>query len=59
MAAVSGENEEIEKESCMHKPNKNKQSETYKRDTLMEKVDQGNKAICEAIQNLTTQIASL
>lgn len=58
VAAVMEENEETEKESSVHKRNKHK-SETHKRDTLMEKVDQGNRAICEAILNLTTQIASL
>lgn len=60
IAAVGEESEECGKESYIHKPNnKNKHWETNKRDTLMEKVDQGNKAICEAIQDLTTQIASL
>lgn len=60
IAAVSEESEECGKEGYVHKPNnKNKHCEMNKRDTLMEKVDQGNKAICEAIQNLTTQIASL
>lgn len=44
----------------MHKPNnKNKYSETCKHDMLIEKVEQGNKAICEGIQNLTSQTASL
>lgn len=57
VATVSEENE-VEKESCAHKPiSKNKQCETTKRDTLMD--DLGNKAICEALQNLTTHIASL
>lgn len=56
MAAI-GE-EKIQTEHVL-KPNTNKGGETNKRDTLMEKVDQGNKAICEAIQNLTTHIASL
>ena len=56
VAAISEESEENEH---VPKPNKNKNGETNKRDTLMEKVDQGNKAICEAIQNLTTHIASL
>lgn len=60
VAAVSEENEKTEEESHSHKPvNKNKQSEKHKRDTLMEKVDQGNKAICDAIQNPATHIASL
>lgn len=59
VAAVSEENEKTDEESFTHKPNKNKLSETHKRNMLMEKVDQGNKAICEAIQQLTTQIASL
>lgn len=60
VAAVSEENEEVDKESGAHKASsKNKQSEITKRDTLMEKVDQGNKAMCEALQNLTTHIASL
>lgn len=56
VAAVVEENEQTE-----HVPqsNKNKGGGTNKRDTLMEKVDQGNKAICEAIQNLTMHIASL
>ncbi len=59
-AALSEENEKAELESYTHtKRNKTKQGETHKRDTLMEKVDQGNKAICEAIQSLTTQIAGL
>ena len=56
MAAIGEEKEQTEH---MPKPNTNKGGETNKRDTLMEKVDQGNKAICEAIQNLTTHIASL
>jgi len=56
VAAISEESEENEH---VPKPNKNKNGEAHKRDTLMEKVDQGNKAICEAIQNLTTHIASL
>lgn len=55
VAAVSEENEKCELESCTHtKKNKAKHSETEKRDTLMDKVDQGNKAMCEAIQSLTT-----
>jgi len=50
IAAVSEEREEGGKESYLHKPNnKNKHCEMNKRDTLMETVDQGNKAICEAI----------
>ncbi len=56
VAAIGEENEQTEQ---VPKPSKNKGGETNKRDTLMEKVDQGNKAICEAIQNLTTHIASL
>lgn len=36
-----------------------KPSEPPKRETLLEKVDQGNKAICEAIQQLTTQLSTL
>lgn len=60
VAAVSEENEEVDKESGAHKASsKNKQSEITKRDTLMEKIDQGNKAMCEALQNLTTHVASL
>lgn len=60
VAAVSGEDQEVEKESSMHtSDSKNKQGGAVKRDTLMDKVDQGNKAICEALQNLTTHIASL
>ncbi|CAI5672713.1 unnamed protein product [Oreochromis niloticus] len=60
VAAVSGEDPEVEKESSMHTSNsKNKQGGVVKRDTLMDKVDQGNQAICEALQNLTTHIASL
>lgn len=60
VAAVREENEDIGMESCVHKPNsKNKYCETTKRDMLMENVDQDNKAICEAIQNLTTEIATL
>lgn len=56
MAAIGEENEQTEH---VPKPNKNRGSQTNKRDTLMEKVDQGNKAICEAIKNLTMHIASL
>ncbi|TKS65275.1 Retrovirus-related Pol polyprotein [Collichthys lucidus] len=56
VAAIGEENVQTEHVPA---PNKNKNGETNKRDTLMEKVDQGNKAICEAIQNLTTRIASL
>lgn len=60
VTAISEENDDIDGESCAHSSHsKSKQCRTVKRDTLMEKVDQGNKAICEAIQNLTTQIASL
>ncbi len=60
VAAISEEKEDVDKELQAHKlDGKNKHGEQNKRDTLMEKVDQGNKAICEAIQNLTTQIASL
>lgn len=59
VAAVSEENE-VDKESSAPKANsKNKQGEITKRDTLMEKVEQGNKAMCEALQSLTTHIASL
>lgn len=36
-----------------------KHGDANKCETLIEKVDQGNKAICEAIQSLTTQIVSL
>lgn len=38
---------------------KTKQRKTQKHYTLMERVDQGNKGICEAIQGLITQIAGL
>jgi len=42
IAAVSEESEECGNESYVNKPNnKNKHYETNKRDTLMEKVDQG------------------
>lgn len=54
VAVIAEENEKVDKELQAHKADSKN-----KRDTLMEKVDQGNKAICEAIQNLTTQIASL
>ena len=57
---VSKANDDTEEESDTQEPdNKLKKNERQKRDTLMEKVDQGNKAICEAIQSLTTHIASL
>lgn len=54
VAMITEENEDMDKVVQAHKPDSKN-----KCDTLMEKVDQGNKAICEAIQNLTTQIASL
>lgn len=56
VSAIGEENDKIESVS---KPTKSKHGDANKRNTLMEKVDQGNKAICEAIQSLTTQIASL
>lgn len=48
-----------ENEELVPQKTKNKHGEANKRDTLMEKVDQGNKTICEAIQTLSTHIASL
>lgn len=53
---ISEGNEDVEKGNHANKPiSISKKCEMTKRDTLMEKIDQGNEAICEAIHNLTHQ----
>nr|XP_023656141.1 uncharacterized protein LOC111837914 [Paramormyrops kingsleyae] len=58
VASVGEETSESIVPGC-HQELNERQAKIQKRDTLMEKVDEGNKAICEAIQNLTAHIATL
>lgn len=62
VSVVSHDSSSTDSENCSHNSNftSNKKQEKFKkRDTLMEKVEQGNVAICEAIQSLATQLSSL